>query len=131
MDKLIYHLTAPASLQLVIIIGITVLALISATISAYADLKNQILKRTLFYFSAVFLLIGIGYGLHEKSNQQRAIDNWKNHSKLTYHDHQLTFTSKSPYLKTQNLKVLATYNDKYIVRYNKELYEVNQHDLSN
>jgi hypothetical protein len=131
MDKLIYHLTAPASTQLFIIVTLTVLALLAATVSAYANIKNQILKKVLFYFSAVFLVIGIGYGLHAKTNQQHVIDHWKNHSKLVYHDHQLIFTSKNPYLKSQKLKVLATYDDKYIIRYQNELYEVNQHDISN
>lgn len=131
MDKLIYHLTAPASLQLFIIILITVLALITATVGAYYDVKNERLRKILFYVSAVCLVIGIFYGLHEKSNQQKVIDHWKSHSKLVYHDHQLIFTSKSPYLKSQKLKVLATYDDIYLVRYNKELYEVKQHDVSN
>ena len=131
MNKLIYHLTAPASLQLIILILITVLALISASIGAYVYIKNERLQKVLFYASAVGLLIGIFYGLHAKTNQQKIIDHWKSHSKLVYHDHQLIFTSKSPYLKSQKLKVLATYDDIYLVRYNKELYEVKQHDVSN
>lgn len=131
MDKLIYHLTAPASLQLVILITIIVLALISASVGAYIDIKNERLQKVLFYASAVGLLIGIFYGLHEKSNQQKVIDHWKSHSKLTYHNHQLIFTSTNPYLKSQKLKVLATYDDIYLVRYNKELYEVKQDDITN
>lgn len=92
------------------------------------DYITEIDQLTDKYFTHHYIRknVTIIYNLIHKYQQTQI-----SHSKLVYHDHQLIFTSTNPYLKSQKLKVLATYDDIYLVRYNKELYEVKQHDVSN